>query len=87
VSSKTGMLTVISPTGTDVYEWNGIQSERDAAKAVFIDRMKTGNYLASAAPTKDAGHREQVRTFDEVEQIEREHGQVTVQISTALVGG
>ena len=87
MTDKTGTLTVISATGTDVYEWNGVQADRNAAKAVFNDRMATGNYLASAAVTKDARSREQVLSFSEVEQIEREHGQVEVQISPALVGG
>lgn len=87
MTDKTGTLTVISPTGTQVYEWNGVQADRDAAAAIFKDRMNTGNYLASAAASKTARVREQVTSFSEVEQIEKEQGYVEVQISPALVGG
>ena len=86
MSEKTGTLMVISPSGTDVFEWNGIQADRDKAKAEFDARMETGNYLASAGMV-GARSRDQVRSFSEVEQMEKQFGQVEVQISPALVGG
>ena len=86
MTDKTGTLTVISPTGTNVHEWNGIQADRDRAKAVFDSLLATGNYLASAGMV-GTRTRDQVRTFSEVEKMEKEFGQVEVQISPALVGG
>jgi hypothetical protein len=47
--------------------------------------METGTYLAAV---KTAGNRwEQVRSFSEVEAVEKKQGTVEAKISPALVGG
>lgn len=85
MGKTTGMLEVLTPEKIETYSWNGVKADRDAARAEFEKRMQSGMYLATV--TDSPGHRSQVRTFDEVEQIEQTRGQVEVQISPALAGG
>ena len=47
--------------------------------------MRSGMYLATVGTTP--GRSEQIRSFAEAEQVEKEKGTVTVTISPALVGG
>ena len=85
MTDMTGLLQVVTPAGTETFEWNGNPVERAAAKTEFEARMKTGTYLASVKLGPKAWS--QVRSFSEVEQYEKEQGSVEARISPALVGG
>jgi hypothetical protein len=81
----TGLLQVVTPAGTETFEWNGNPVERAAAKQEFEARMATGTYLASVKLGSKSWS--QVRSFSEVENYEQEQGRVEAKISPALVGG
>lgn len=85
MSKSTGILRVVTPAGIESFEWNGVQADRVAARTEFEARMETGTYLASVR----MGERNwsQVRSFSEVELVEKEMGMVEAKISPALVGG
>lgn len=85
MGSPTGVLKVITPAGTETFEWNGIPEERQVARSEFERRMASGAYMASVVDSP--GKSTQVRTFDEVEKVEKERGLVEARISPALVGG
>jgi hypothetical protein len=85
MGSPTGQLVVRSHTGTKTYEWNGRVEDREDARAAFLDVMETGGYLAVVHDEPGKSH--QVRTFDEVLDVEKERGVVSAHISPALVGG
>jgi hypothetical protein len=85
MTSITGVLSVVTPSGTERFEWNGIQADRDKARNEFQTRMETGTYLASVK-TADKSWT-QVRSFSEVEAFEQQQGKVEAKISPALVGG
>lgn len=80
-----GILEVRKPTGTETFAWNGDPADRQAARSAFESLMRTGQYMASVSISK--GRSEQVRTFAEVEAIEKERDYVEAVISPALVGG
>lgn len=82
---KTGTLDVVLPTEIKTFEWNGDVKDRQAAREAFEGMMRDGYYLAVVSDGPKKAH--QVRTFDEIEEVERERGTVTARISTALVGG
>ena len=85
MGKPTGVLDVSTSTGKETYSWNGRSKDREATRAAFNELMKSGSYLAVVfdGPAKAT----QVRTFEEIEQIERERGVVTAQVSRSLVGG
>lgn len=85
MNGPTGVLDVVTATGTRRYEWNGNPVDRAAARAAFDEMMKTGSFLAVIHDEPQKAH--QIRTFDEIEQVEEERGVVSAQIGTALVGG
>jgi hypothetical protein len=85
MTEMTGLLQVVTPAGTETFEWNGNPLERAAAKTEFEARMATGTYLASVRTS--ARSWSQVRSFSEVELVEKEQGKVEAKISPALVGG
>jgi hypothetical protein len=85
LSDVTGTLDVVTSQGVETHQWNGNVEDRNAARAAFESLMKTGSYLAVVHDSPGKSH--QVRSFDEVEQVEREKGVVEAQISPALVGG
>lgn len=67
------------------YEWNGNPHDRNVAREAFQQMMTSGYFFATV--TESPGKARQVRTFAEVEEIERERGTVTVEVTTALNGG
>lgn len=83
--TATGTLNVRAGARQDTYQWNGDVEDRSLARHRFEELAMTGHYLmvAYTEPTKGT----QVRSFDEVEDLERQHGTVTVEATTALVGG
>lgn len=88
MSDKTGTLTVteIDQYYNDVqktYEWNGHQPDRDKAREAFNRAAARGLAIVHDSPGKAT----QVRSFDEVEQIEKERGYVQVQVTPGLRGG
>lgn len=85
MGAATGTLKVISPSGTETFQWNGILKDREAAKAEFDLRVGSGSYMATVVDSPGKAHT--VRAFSEVEQVEKEKGQVEVRISPAIVGG
>ena len=85
MGEATGTLDVVRAGAKETYSWNGDLNDRAAAKAAFESLMSTGSWLATVADGPRTSH--QVRSFDEVEQVEKERGVVSVQISHALVGG
>ena len=85
MTEMTGLLAVVTPAGTETFEWNGDPVDRAAAKTEFEARMKTGTYLASVRLGEKSWS--QVRSFSEVELVEQERGKVEAKISPALVGG
>lgn len=85
----TGVLEIL-PGDTDTsgikrFEWNGDADDRAAARTAFEEVVAYGGVLATVVDAP--GHATQVRTFDEVEEIERERGTVAVQVSRQIVGG
>lgn len=86
MAEATGLLTIKRETGTtEEFTWNGDVKDRAAAKAAFEAAMAGGGKLAVAFDSPGKG--KQVRSFEEIEQIEKERGVVSAQISTGLVGG
>lgn len=83
--TPTGVLKVDTPKEHLTLEWNGVPEDREAAKAEFEKRMATGAYLASVVDSP--GRATAVRTFDQIEQIEKDRGTVEVKVSPALIGG
>lgn len=87
MASPSGVLEVVAVEGgeTKRYEWKGDAADREAARAAFEEVVARGGYLAMVvdSPRKMT----QVRTFDEIEEIERERGAVTAQVSRQVVGG
>lgn len=82
---KTGTLDVVTPMGTQQLTWNGVVEDREAARAAFDAVMGTGAALAVVFDGESRGH--QVRSFTEIEEVEKERGVVHAQISPALIGG
>lgn len=86
MAEATGLLTIKESDGTTKeFSWNGDVTDRAAAKAAFDAAMSEGGKLAVAFDSP--GKSRQVRSFTEVEQIEKERGVVSAQITTGLVGG
>lgn len=85
MGEATGVLKVVTPTETKTLRWNGVPEDKAAAKAEFEKRMATGAYLATVVDSPKSST--QVRTFDEIEAVEKERGLVEARISPALVGG
>ncbi len=85
MGEATGTLDIVRTGVKQTLTWNGHEPDRQAARAAFEELMRSGSYLATVADGPRTGH--QVRTFDEVEQVEKERGVVSVQISHAIVGG
>lgn len=87
MSGTTGVLELLA-TDTrsgERFEWNGNPDDRAVARGAFDRIVAEGGYLATVVDTPSSGTH--VRTFDEVEQVERERGTVTVQVSRQIVGG
>lgn len=85
MGAATGVLKVVLPVGEETFEWNGIPKERAQARAEFEKRMGNGQFLATVVDAP--GQRSQVRSFAEIEKIEKERGEVFVVMTPALVGG
>lgn len=83
--TATGILDVVTPRETKTFAWNGNVDDREAARAAFDEMMSKGGCLAIVHDTPGRAH--QVSSFTEIEDIERERGVVSAQISPALVGG
>ena len=83
--APTGMLEIISPGKTETLTWNGIVEEREAARAAFEKAVRTGYFFASVVDSPGKSH--QVRTFAEVEDVEKERGVVSVRIHPSIQGG
>lgn len=83
--APTGTLDVVTPMETTTLSWNGEVEDREAARNAFDALMKGGFALAVVFDGEDRGH--QVRSFTEIEEVERERGVVHAQISPALIGG
>lgn len=83
--STTGTLSVVTPDGVSRYDWNGNIEDRKRAREAFNDAMGSGYFLAVIQ--EGPGKARQAKSFEDVEQVEKEKGTVEVQISTALVGG
>lgn len=69
----------------ETFEWNGDVKDRAKAREAFEAATASGAFLAIVQ--EGPGKAKQVRTFEEIEKIEKEQGTVTVQVSPALVGG
>lgn len=82
--STTGTLDVVAGGTTKTYSWNGNVKDRAVAKAAFTEAVLAGGL---AIVQDSPGKARQVRSFREVEQAEQERGEVSVQVSPALVGG
>lgn len=86
MGEATGTLNVVTPGAKESISWNGVPADREAARARFEEVMATKTYFAFAeAPTMKKA--QQVRTFDEIEQIEKREGAVTATVQPSLVGG
>lgn len=85
MSEPTGVLEIDRAGKTTRYTWNGDAEDRAAARKAFEDATAMGAFLGVVLDAPGKGH--QVRTFDEVEEVEREKGVVTARISSPLVGG
>ena len=83
--APTGTLKVIAPEGTQTFQWNGVQEDRDAARRVFENLAGSGSYLATVIDAPGKAHA--VTSFSEIEQVEKERGFVEAKIQPALVGG
>jgi hypothetical protein len=77
-------LEIVELKGTDVYEWNGVVEDRDLARGAF-DRAVASGALAVAYDSPKTGT--VVRSFTDVEEIEKEKGTVTVRVTKPLAGG
>lgn len=60
-------------------------ADREAAKSEFESRVKSGAYMATVVDSPGKAHA--VRSFAEVEEVEKQKGVVEVRISPAIVGG
>lgn len=85
MSEATGILDVITPSGTETYSWNGNPADRKKAEEAFNEAMRSGSFLAVVYDSPSKAH--QVSSFKEITDYEKEHGLVSAQISPALVGG
>lgn len=83
--TATGTLEIAGYGTRTKYEWNGNVADREAARAAFDEAWAYGMTLASVVDSP--GHETQVRSFDEIEKIEKERGVVTAHQSAPLVGG
>lgn len=86
MGAATGTIEIHQGSGSrEVYAWNGNPEDRAQARAAFEAAMKRGSVFAAAVVSP--GRATQVRTFEQIEDIERTQGQVTVQVNPALRGG
>lgn len=88
MSEATGVLVIAGSPGREAeqrFEWNGNPEDRAVARAAFDRMLAEGGIFASVVDSP--GRSTQVRSFDEVEAIERERGTVTAKVSRQVVGG
>ncbi len=84
-SGMTGTLDVVTPKGVETHQWNGNVENRATARKAFEAMMESGGFLAVVHDSPGRSH--QVRSWDEIERVEKERGVVSAQVSTAIVGG
>lgn len=85
MGEPTGVLTIKKGDVKETYSWNGDVQDRAAARNAFDAMMAQGGVLAVAFTSPGKGKK--VSSFSEIEEIERETGVVSAQITTGLVGG
>lgn len=85
MADATVVVTVNRPDQVQTFSCNGIPEERAAARAEFDKIMKSRQYFAFVETAPGRG--EQVRSFDEIEKLEKQLGTVNVNVQPALQGG
>lgn len=81
----TGTLDIVRGAERRTYAWNGNVEDRAVARQAFEDAIAAPGTLAVAFTSPGKG--KQVRSFQDVEEIERETGVVSAQVTTGLKGG
>lgn len=85
MEGATGTMEIKTGHTRETYSWNGNDDDRARARAVFHRMLTIGGALATVWDAPHTGH--QVRSFAEVEQVERERGTVRVTITPQVRGG
>lgn len=81
----TGTLDIVRGAEKKTYAWNGNVEDRAVARQAFDEAIGVPGSLGIAFTSPGKG--KQVRSFQDVEEIERETGVVSAQVTTGLKGG
>lgn len=79
------VMHVNRPSETQTFSCNGVKADRQRCKEEFETIMRSRQYFAFVETSPGKGT--QVSTFKEIEELEKQFEQVTVQIQPALQGG
>ena len=87
MSEATGTLIVRDRGYVNTYAWNGDPGDRAKAREAWDNFTMSGPYIAVAFDSTVTKVGERVESFETIEEIEAERGQVVVQVTRAIVGG